>query len=331
MGARGLRAGVTMLTMRDPNQGPIRVLALADPGLGARTLERLREAQSEGLWLMGNASSLEDAVALIVTTDPQVIVIDVDGEYGPDTIADLGERSDARLIALTCSRDAELQDGAILAGARGVVEKRQAAEFLVAAIRCVHEGEMWINHAAADRILDELAHARKRAEQQERIRVKLSRLTLKERIIATEITRSDSATPREIAARLQISEHRLQVYLAAIQRKLELSDGEARMSGSQPRPVTLQPVSFGLSLQKSDRSRHPPTGPARRVLPVSLPGRQPPAMRLAPVTGGRTRSSFHRVQPTPRRSDSAAGGACGVRPDHTCSVCRRSRWSIVAR
>jgi two-component system, NarL family, nitrate/nitrite response regulator NarL len=230
-----------MLTMRDPNQGPIRVLALADPGLGARTLERLREAQSEGLWLMGNASSLEDAVALIVTTDPQVIVIDVDGEYGPDTIADLGERSDARLIALTCSRDAELQDGAILAGARGVVEKRQAAEFLVAAIRCVHEGEMWINHAAADRILDELAHARKRAEQQERIRVKLSRLTLKERIIATEITRSDSATPREIAARLQISEHRLQVYLAAIQRKLELSDGEARMSGSQPRSVTRQP------------------------------------------------------------------------------------------
>jgi two-component system, NarL family, nitrate/nitrite response regulator NarL len=277
MELRDLRAGVTMLTMRDPDQGSIRVLALADPGLGTRTLERLREAQSEGLWLVGNASSLEDAVALIANTSPQVIVIDIDGEYGPDTIADLGERSDARLIALTCSRDTELQDGAVLAGARGVVEKREAAELLVAAIRCVHQGEMWVNHAAADRILDELAHARKRAEQQERIRAKLARLTLKERIIATEITRSDSATPREIAERLQISEHRLQIYLAAIQRKLQLFDGEARMSGSQPGPLIVRAQTPEVRSKPAPSDRPSTTGVACLIAVATTDGDAPRA------------------------------------------------------
>jgi len=95
--------------------------------------------------LVGTASSREVAVDLIANTSPQVIVVDIDGDYGPDTIADFAERSDVPLLALTGSRDTEVHDGAVLSGACGGVQKREAADILVDAIRCVHEGEMWIN------------------------------------------------------------------------------------------------------------------------------------------------------------------------------------------
>ena len=246
-----------MVSMQLSFPDPIRVLVLTDLDLGIRTRQRLAEAKSEGLWLVGAASSREVAIDLIANTGPQVIVVDIDGEYGPETIADLAERCDARLLALTGSRDTEVQDGAVLAGACGVVQKREAAELLVDAIRCVHEGEMWINHAAADRILDELAHAREAAEQQERIRAKLACLTLRERIIVTEITRSHLATPREIAARLQISEQRLGEFLSSIYRKLELTSGEARASGARPDRFNRQPNAVGADPAEPPRKPAP--------------------------------------------------------------------------
>jgi two-component system, NarL family, nitrate/nitrite response regulator NarL len=224
--------------MQQTEQDPIRVLVLADQGLGTQTLQRLSEAQSADLRLVGSASSLTDTLGLIASSRPQVIVIDIDGDYGPDTIAELADRCDARLLALTASPDTQLQDGAVLAGARGVVLKREAADTLVQAVRRVSEGDMWINYAAADRILDELAHARKAAEQQQRDRVRLAQLTPRERIIAREITLGHAATPKEIAARLQITEDTLQVSLAAIQRKLELADGEVPMPETQPGTAT---------------------------------------------------------------------------------------------
>jgi two-component system, NarL family, nitrate/nitrite response regulator NarL len=250
-----------MVSLQHPDWDPIRVLVLTDLDLGLHTRQRLTEARSEGLWLVGTASSRDAAVDLLANTGPQVIVIDIDGEFGPDTIADFAERCDARLLALTGSGDTEVQDGAVLAGACGVVQKREAADILVDAIRCVYEGEMWINHAAADRILDELAHAREAAKQQERIRATLARLTLKERVIAAEITRGHSATPREIAARLQISESRLQDYLASIYRKLELDRGEMRVSGARPEPFTRQ-----LNAVRAD-----PAEPSCKPVPLDSP------------------------------------------------------------
>lgn len=225
-----------MPSTRGPDHSQIRVLVVSDLGLGARTLQRLEEARPVGLRLVGNSASLEEAERLISTTRPRVIVIDIDGEYGPDTIADLATCPDAFLLAVTRSGDLDWQDGAVLAGAHGVVQKHEAAEVLVSAIRCVHEGKLWISHAAADRILAELAQARAAARSPERISEKLARFTAEERIIAAEITRGHPATPREIAARLKISEPTLRDQLASMYRKLELAEeqGDSRRTRSGP-------------------------------------------------------------------------------------------------
>ena len=249
-----------MASTQPSDRDPIRVLVLTDLDLGIHTRQRLTDATSEGLWLVGTASSREVAADLIANARPEVIVVDIDGEYGPETIADFAERSCARLLALTGSLDTELEDGAILAGACGVVQKREASVFLVDAIRCVHEGDMWISHAAADRILDELAHAREAAEREERMRTRLACLTLKERIIVIEITRGHSSTPGEIAARLRISEHALQDYLVSIHRKLELECAGAGASASRPKPFNrqahaLQAESDGAPSMHRDRVR----------------------------------------------------------------------------
>ena len=53
----------------------------------------------------------------------QVVLVDLDGAIGIDAIAELCSISPARVLALTVSRDVSVHDGAILAGARGVVTR----------------------------------------------------------------------------------------------------------------------------------------------------------------------------------------------------------------
>ena len=99
--------------------------------------------------------------AIIYETPVDVIVIDLDGDIGVDSIAELCSISPARVLALTASRDVSLHDGAILAGARGVVAKSEPVESLLKAIEKVHEGEYWIDRAATSRIFLHLAQKSK--------------------------------------------------------------------------------------------------------------------------------------------------------------------------
>lgn len=73
---------------------------------------------------------------------------DLDGEDGTDSLANLHRQTKAKILVLTGSRDVALFDGAVLAGARVVVDKRGATPILLKAIERAHVGEFWIDRNA---------------------------------------------------------------------------------------------------------------------------------------------------------------------------------------
>ena len=136
---------------------PIRVLLVDDQPISSWGLKRLLLSAHPQVELVGTTSDGNEATRFIYETPINVIVINLDGELRVDLIAELCSISPARVVALTGSRDVSLHDGAILAGARGMVAKSEPVESLISAIEKVDEGEFWIDRAATTRIFLHLA------------------------------------------------------------------------------------------------------------------------------------------------------------------------------
>ncbi|MGA9960754.1 MAG: response regulator, partial [Azonexus sp.] len=117
---------------------PIRVMLVDDLQIVSWGLAKLVQTRHPHMELAGLAVDAASASAIIYRTPVDIIVIDLDGDIGVDSIAELSSISPARMLALTASRDVSLHDNAILAGARGVVAKSEPVEALLMAIEKVH-------------------------------------------------------------------------------------------------------------------------------------------------------------------------------------------------
>ena len=185
-------------------------------------LEKLLQSTGQEIELAGKAVDCVEATRIIYGTPINVIVVDLDGEIGIDAIAELCSLSPARVLALTVSRDVSVHDGAILAGARGVVTRSEPVESLIKAIEKIDEGEFWIDGGATSRIFFHLAQRRK-VDYETPDKIRIASLTRRERQTIAEITRDASAGGKLIAERLNISENTLRNHLNSIYGKLGLS------------------------------------------------------------------------------------------------------------
>ena len=189
-------------------------------------LERLVNGAKPTMEVVGTATNVNEALQLLDTVDTDVIVLDLDlsGESGVRAISSLLIKSKAKILVLTGSNDYSLHDAAVLAGARGVVEKASPAESILKAIEKVHEGEVWLSGQAISRIFLDVSR-RKAPENNDPHQQKIASLTRKERLIAAEVgSDPSSTTTKEIAKRLFISEFTLRNHLTAIYEKLGVSN-----------------------------------------------------------------------------------------------------------
>ncbi len=199
----------------------IRILIVSAFPIGAWGLEQFVAAQHPRLEAVGCARSQDAALACVIATPPDLILMDIDGPLGADTIADLTVVSTARILALTGSEDTEMQDSLMLAGANGVVHKGEPIETVLKAILRVHQEGIWINREAAGRIFLGLARSQGQSASDPE-QHKIARLTRREREVVEAIAGDASATSRALAERLNISEHTLRNHLTAIYDKLDL-------------------------------------------------------------------------------------------------------------
>lgn len=216
----------------------VRVALVALP-LTAWGLGRLLAETSPRFELTGTADSAVEAVPLLQDWQPDVLVLDMDGESGTEAVGLLNLHLPAKVLVLVSSPLSDLHDSAVLAGARGVVEKREQPQTLLKAIEKVHAGEMWIDRSATGRIFMELAR-RKPQTQPDPEQRRIDQLTPRERQLVVTLA-SDAAAPGKVVAqRLHISEHTLRNHLTSVYGKLGVSNRVELYAFAQRHGLTRQ-------------------------------------------------------------------------------------------
>jgi len=210
--------------MSQPSQIPIRILLIDDHQSFLWGMVKLIESDSSNMQVIGTASDIAEALAILEREQPDVILLDIDlhGVNSLDSMPLLLNATSAVVLILTGVRDAETHERAVLAGARGVAQKESSAEMILKAIRKVHEGEIWLDRATTARVFTKLLNHSNNQTSPEA--TKIASLTSREREIIDVMIKQGHSTNKQIAVHLNMSEHTLRNHLSSIYSKLEVEN-----------------------------------------------------------------------------------------------------------
>jgi DNA-binding NarL/FixJ family response regulator len=221
--------------------GPIRVFLLDDHEVVRQGVRGLLETE-DGIEVVGEAGTVEQALGRIPPTRPDVAVLDVrlpDGD-GVEVCRQIrSDHPEIACIMLTSFSDDEALLQAIVAGASGYLLKQIRGTDIVDAVRRAASGESLLDPALSARVVERL---RRPPEEDER----LARLTGQERRILMLI--ADGLTNRQIAAQMHLAEKTVKNYVSNLLAKL----------GMERR---TQAAVFAARIDtEPDRSTRPPAG-----------------------------------------------------------------------
>jgi DNA-binding NarL/FixJ family response regulator len=168
--------------------------------------------------IVGEASTVPEAIAGIGTSSPDVVLLDVHLPEGSGTqvIETVAKSSpDVRFLALSVSDAAEDVIATIRAGARGYVTKTISGAELTEAIHRTADGDAVFSPRLAGFVLDAFRSGDAVADAE------LDQLTAREREVLQLIARGYKY--KEIAARLHLSARTVESHVSAVLRKLQLS------------------------------------------------------------------------------------------------------------
>lgn len=126
---------------------PIRLVLCDDHTLVRTGLRRLLQDEP-GFDVVGEAATADDAIRLVASTGPDVVVMDVSlsGEDGISATRRIrAEHPSTRVVVLTMHDDVGYLREAFGAGAAGYVVKKAADVELVAALRTVASGDTYVH------------------------------------------------------------------------------------------------------------------------------------------------------------------------------------------
>jgi DNA-binding NarL/FixJ family response regulator len=188
-------------------------------------LKKLIEGAAPEMELVATAGDPDQALAEAARTRPDIVLLDLDleGRSSLEILPDLLNGRAARVIILSGNRDEALLGQAMRLGARGVVGKDAEAEVVLAAVRKVHGGEMWMSSAMMTALLGGLMRPAAPAPINPEAD-KIASLTLKERKIVQAVVQSNGAANKELAQQLFIAEPTLRNYLTSIYQKLDVGN-----------------------------------------------------------------------------------------------------------
>lgn len=168
-------------------------------------------AEDGHITVVGEATSGEDAVALVPRRRPDVVLMDarLPEMSGIEAMASiLKDNAQVKIIIFTAYAEEDLLWEALDAGAHGFVLKEAGGEALLQAIRQVHGGEPYVEPRLAPDFLRQLS--RPRAE---------SVLSAREREILQLL--ADGCSNREVSERLVLSVETVKTHVKHILAKLE--------------------------------------------------------------------------------------------------------------
>ena len=138
-----------------PQPEPHRVLIVDDHPIVREGLDALISRHHD-LEVCGHASSVQEALDLVETTEPDVAIVDLsltDGN-GISLISELKSRkSPVRALVSSMYDETLYAERSLQAGAMGYVNKQEASSRIIDAIRCVLTGKVYLSERMAERIL----------------------------------------------------------------------------------------------------------------------------------------------------------------------------------
>ena len=179
----------------------------------------VRAELGDAVEVVAEAADVEQAVAAVLATAPDVVLLDVHlpGGGGVEVIAQCqAHGSPARFLALSVSDAAQDVIGVIRAGARGYVTKTITGPELVQAIARVAEDDAVFSPRLAGFVLDAFA-----GQELPAVDPELDRLSNREREVMRLIARGYAY--KEVAKELFISVKTVETHVSAVLRKLQLS------------------------------------------------------------------------------------------------------------
>jgi DNA-binding NarL/FixJ family response regulator len=209
--------------MSGKSQHRARVL-IVDDHPAVREALATRIGRQSDLEVCGEAADMSDALRLVADTDPDVAVVDISLKTGCgiDLIKRIKDRNDTvRMLVWSTHSESLYAERALKAGALGYINKDQATNTIVEAIRRVREGKVYLSDAMVETML----HRTVGGGRGEVTRSPLDALADRELEVFRLI--GQGVKTAEIAERLHLSVKTIETYRDRIRAKLDLSDGTA--------------------------------------------------------------------------------------------------------
>jgi DNA-binding NarL/FixJ family response regulator len=199
----------------------IKVALVDDHTLFREGIKRILSLESD-IEIVGEAIDGEEVVRLLNHCHPEVLLLDIkmDKINGLQILPQIVEQyPHLKVIVLTAQIGQSESVRAIKDGARGIILKHAASEFLIKGIRKVAEGELWADTSTMTRVVESLSQKYRGDKESQRDRKELSE---REKEVVSLV--ASGHRNKEIASKLFISEQTVKTHLSNIFQKLEISD-----------------------------------------------------------------------------------------------------------
>ncbi len=209
--------------MNNATQDHVRILLVDDHELFRKALRLLCDHQAD-LQVVAEAATEADAVRLAEREQPDVILLDLDLGHDLGTASGLSaitalravaDRS--RIIVLTGVSDTALHRRAVRQGAVGLLHKNQSPADLVRAIKCVVQGQAYLDMGLVATVVTELSRAQGTDQTDPEV-AQIATLTERERAVVALVC--EGLPNKLIAVRLSISETTVRHHMTSIFNKL---------------------------------------------------------------------------------------------------------------
>jgi two-component system, NarL family, response regulator DevR len=197
---------------------PISVLIVDDHEVvrvGLRTVL----SRQDSLNVVGEASTVEEAVREAYARKPDVVLMDVrlSGESGVDACRAIRDSCPAtRVLFLSSYEDDEAVLAAVIGGASGYLLKHVNAEGLLRAIHAVAQGQSILDPAITQPLLTRMRLQKEEASEPQRMTLS----TQQQRVLALV---AEGKTNKEIGTSLELSDKTVKNYIRFIFQKLKVT------------------------------------------------------------------------------------------------------------
>jgi len=178
--------------------------------------------QQPDLEVCGEAADMSEALRLVADTQPELAVIDISLKTGNgiDLIKRIRDRNKSvQMLVWSMHNESLYAERALRAGALGYINKDQATDKIIDAIRRVLDGKVYVSDEMAEKML----HRAVGGGRKEATRSPLDVLADRELEVFRLIGQGVKTV--EIADRLHLSVKTIETYRDRIRQKLDLSHG----------------------------------------------------------------------------------------------------------